>query len=238
LESALLGLLTKTIELFDEIKRVKPSLTARNSVPIIFSGNIAQYEKSPLKIVTVALNPSSNEFAGVDHRYKLEKLNPKNLFKVCSSYFDVDSAQEVSRWFTNYEKILMSADASYFEGRRNRAIHSDMCSPIVTQKKWQKLGREDRRQLQESGLQIWKEFVRILSPDIILMSVKREYRDEICQNWTEIPISSIPTRSRNVAIGKLGCSTVVWGRARNTPFMDFNDREKIKIGETLQSLPR
>jgi hypothetical protein len=189
LESELLDLLKKTIEQFDEIEDTEPSLIAKNSIPIIFSGNVVQYEKSPLKIVTVALNPSSNEFSSVDHRYKIGRLDSENLFKVCSAYFDVNNVREVSPWFTNYEKILVSAHASYFEGRPNCAIHSDMCTPIVTQKKWRDLTGEDRRRLQERGVPLWKEFIRVLSPDIILISVAREYRDEICQKWTEVPIS-------------------------------------------------
>jgi len=58
------------------------------SIPIVYFGDDHQYAASPLKIVTVGLNPSNAEFA--EDRFGLarrERLEPADLEVALSRYF-------------------------------------------------------------------------------------------------------------------------------------------------------
>jgi hypothetical protein len=47
----------------DEADELVPEVVVRPAIPILFFGDIQQYRRSPLRIVTVGLNPSLAEFS-------------------------------------------------------------------------------------------------------------------------------------------------------------------------------
>ena len=54
----------------------------RPSIPVLYFGNYERYQRSPLKVITVGKNPSSNEFPAFDpfHRFaKARGLYPAIL---------------------------------------------------------------------------------------------------------------------------------------------------------------
>jgi hypothetical protein len=61
IEQKLESVIAHTIEHFNDVK--DSELVVSNSIPILFFGDLEAYLNSPIKIVTVALNPSDKEFS-------------------------------------------------------------------------------------------------------------------------------------------------------------------------------
>lgn len=158
------------------------------SVPVIWFGDIVKYMQSPLKIVTVALNPSKQEFPRTARFSKFkgcEKICGKTvldgndqrvLFEALSSYFRCDPYK---KWFCAFEKPLNALGASYYETGRdgNVAIHIDMCTALATDPTWGKLNKEQRSEfLEESETSplLFRNLLGYLKPDVVLYSANKK----------------------------------------------------------------
>lgn len=64
-------LIAKTFNYFNQFKNEK--VIVNPSIPILYFGDLDQYLKSPIKIITVGKNPSNNEF-------RLKKMTAILLF--------------------------------------------------------------------------------------------------------------------------------------------------------------
>lgn len=152
-------------------KTVKPSL------PIVWFGNKEEYDKSPLKIVTVGLNPSLKEFE--KPRFEPVDLNDDNaaeeLALTLNDYF---KKNPYKTWFNDFEKVIKRFDASYYEAtnKPNRALHIDIYSAIATNPTWGKLNEDEKKQFNQTALFV--ELLGELNPDMIICSVNQEvFRD-------------------------------------------------------------
>ena len=59
----------------------------KNSIPILFFGNINKYLESPTKIITVAKNPSHNEFPTKIKRFETNLNFLRNYHEYFSTFF-------------------------------------------------------------------------------------------------------------------------------------------------------
>ena len=163
----------------------------KSSIPILFFGNIEKYFNSNLKVVTVALNPSDQEFLKKDKNTPLEKprfnfldqisknQDPKLYLKSLSGYFNKDN-NPYNNWFDrNLEKIMNGLDLSFYSNRtKNRAIHTDICTPIATSPTWGGLTKDEKEMFVHDGYKIWLKLIKILKPQKILISVGEKYLKE------------------------------------------------------------
>lgn len=185
------------------------SLIANPSIPILWFGDYRKYMDSPNKIVTVAINPSSDEFKlkkdtsfnFVRFKYgekifKNDKLNEEEkliYFNTLNQYF-YDTPYE---WFKRLETPLNCLDATY-GGKyinndcMNIAIHLDLC-PLATSIKWGNLSANERKPLEKEGAVVLNQLLKALSPDIIVVSISESYikrifnvepKDEIIDSYT------------------------------------------------------
>lgn len=149
----------------------------KDSFPILYFGDIEAYDNSKRRIITVGINPSDKEFKKEGDsfiRFPDWKGNRKNLTQVLNDYFKKDHPYK--NWFNSYEPILNGANCSFYENEDyDRAIHTDICSPLATKKTWSELGRKQQQSLIEDGFELWKLLLDELEPDIILISVGREH---------------------------------------------------------------
>jgi hypothetical protein len=107
----------------------KQWLVAR-SAPVLFFGDLLAYQRSPVRVVTVALNPSRNEFpldAPFSRFPGADSPDDAQYLAALSEYFRVLPLG----WFDNYEVALVGMGAS-FRAAENVAIHTDVGSVLAT----------------------------------------------------------------------------------------------------------
>ena len=109
--------------------------------PVLYFGDLPKFEASDVRIVTVGLNPSNQEFpvgapfcrfTGVDTDDATQYLSALNAyFRQCP----------YTAWFDFYEQALLGAGASYYGESKNVALHTDIASVIPTDPTWSRLGQ-------------------------------------------------------------------------------------------------
>jgi len=184
------------LEVWKEYNKIdKTKYRIKNpSIPIMYFGDYEKYIKSPLKVITVGLNPSHEEFPtqapfkrffGAEKIYKKEKLDESNTeiyLNSLNTYFKNQSYN----WFDNFEPILNEMDCSFYLGYRNTALHTDFCSPYATNVTWAEYekttSKESVKDIGRKGTKFWNDLVNILKPDAILVSLRRSYRESFFKN--------------------------------------------------------
>ena len=144
-------------------------------------GDKNEYEKSELKIITVGLNPSLVEFPveNPELRFKFRQNgNVKNYINSLNEYF-YDRNNPYMRWFDSYENLINGLDASYRNKMTYRALHTDLGSVLATNPTWSELNKDIKRNLSDHGIQIWHDLMLCLDPDIIIVSVAKEWLTRI-----------------------------------------------------------
>ena len=235
-------LLERTFSYFD--KHYNDDYVVKPSLPILYFGDLVAYEKSPLRVVTVGKNPSDNEFRNSKSdnfsflRFKNWNPNQKNLQETLNRYF-FDAP--LRQWFSSFEPILNGMNCSYYENQINRAIHTDICSPLVTFPTWSNLG-ENKERLFNEGFLIWKDLIEEIQPDIMLISVPRELYNKTTDGVDEDLISfntkkdgsyrlpyKVSTNFYKLRNGKI--VKLIYGQAAQKPFDKISKEQKKIIGE-------
>ena len=107
--------------------------------PILFFGDLDAYRASPVRILTVGLNPSLLEFPTEDpfSRFPLaegpEGRESDRYLAALSAYYRTDPYRS---WFNAFEPFLNGAGSSYYSGETSTALHTDICSPVATSPTW------------------------------------------------------------------------------------------------------
>ena len=218
----------------------------RPSIPILFFGDHERYFSSPMRVITVGLNPSRIEFPDGDRfarfpaaRYTDSKPpETADFLRALADYFRV---QPYNGWFKPaFEELLCGMRASYYDGAESTALHTDICSPLATNPTWSRL-KAERRLLATDGIELWHRLVERLAPDVILISVAREHLDKIrfrrVGGWRtlytverENPFG-VEAIDLEVVPGKR--TLLVFGKAANLPFGTVSGRDKRTIGSVI-----
>jgi hypothetical protein len=220
------------------------------SIPILFFGDLRRYLASPVRIVTVGLNPSRAEFPCKDRWKRFPKACGfdamtrdatfyQKYVATLSDYFRTDPYM---KWFNAYEHILKGMDGSYCDGACNTALHTDICSPLATDPTWSRLDPIHRDALESRGTSLWHRLIMYLAPDVLLVSIAKGRRDKITFQPTSewkifhtIPRGNpyhVQTQSICVNEGKDTC--VIFGRAANTPFGTVSNVDKGALGARVK----
>lgn len=152
------------------------------SVPILFFGDVGAYCSSPLRILTVGLSPSPQEFPARMplQRFPLaagvEAAHRQRYIRALSAYFRTAPYQS---WFRNFEPLLNGAGSNYYPGWNSTALHTDICSPVATNPTWSKLPKADQETLKMYGLPLWHTLLEQLRPHIVVISVAEHHLDSI-----------------------------------------------------------
>ncbi|MCY3828466.1 MAG: hypothetical protein OXF89_04975 [Rhodospirillaceae bacterium] len=215
--------------------------------PILFFGDIEAYLASPLRVLTVGLNPSLHEFPPGEpfRRFPLLASDrdraPGRYLDAMSAYFRTDPYRS---WFNTFEPLLNGAGASYYGASVSIAIHTDICSPVATSPTWSKLDRTDRKALEDDGGRLWHMLLDKLQPQIVMLSVARGYLQRIefapMNEWRPIQIfektgdgkpRSQPYKvcARWWQVGGAP-SLFVFGPAAQRPFGLLADKQKCEAG--------
>lgn len=226
------------------------SATVEPSVPILFFGDLAGYRASPVKIVTVGLNPSLEEFpvqapwsrfpalAPLAGRETLTADDRRVYLESLSSYFQTDPYR---RWFDqSYEPLLRGAGASFYPGAASVALHTDVASPIATSPTWSGL-TSTQKQPHQGGATLWQGLIDVLSPDLIVMSVAQKHLSAITSDplsrWRELwrveRTTPFVVWETTTETANLPMTLVVHGRCTNVPFGNVSFADRERIGEAI-----
>lgn len=226
------------------------------SVPVLWFGDLDAYLASPLRVITVGLNPSDAEFcdgysgswhcrfplAASLHEVKELATRRTMLRNALNAYFRTNPYE----WFRRgFEPVLGGIGVSYsFDSSEPPAVlHTDLCTPLATSPKWSDLKMADRQALQylaKSGSRLWNQLVVALRPNIILTSVGEEWlrymEIDPDDDQEELGSGAFTFWAR---LPKSDSSTLVLREPRITsPYRSLSDASKRELGKTVFGLYR
>ncbi len=221
------------------------------SAPVLFFGDLASYRASPLRVVTVALNPSHHEFPpGKPFRRfpaleRPEPESPPSYIAALGRYF-VEAPYR--SWFGFFEEALSGAGASYYPGGRATALHTDVGSGLPTSPTWSGLSDEVRARLKSDGVFLWHDLLDDLAPDIVLWSTARQWLAllefepvgpwETITTFTETDAGTprarpVPVEARWYRVGGKS-ALVVFAPAAQKPIGALSHRQKREVGRLME----
>jgi hypothetical protein len=232
----------------EQAERASLPHLVRPSIPILFFGDSAGFFSSPLRIITVGLNPSREEFprASPFLRFpgseRASRDDTDGYLAALDAYF---GTAPYTSWFNpSFEPLLRGLGASYYDAGSSVALHTDLCSPLATDPTWSRLDPHEQALLEPAGRRLWHELVEALQPDVVLISIGRRRLSKIVFPLIE-PASVIDIvdghgRVRpyhveafrhKLASGK--APLFVFGPASQTPFGSISGVEKRRIGARI-----
>jgi hypothetical protein len=222
------------------------------SIPILFFGDSLQLAKSPLRVITVGLNPSREEFPR-GAPFSRFPGSPEHDIDDLDAYLaglDGYFRADPYGWFDrSFEPLLRGLGASYYDGSRSCAVHTDLCSPLATDPTWTGLGQADKAALEPPGMRLWHRLAEALQPDVVLISIARRLADRItfpvAGPVAVIHVVDGPRRTRpyqieaqrrRLASGKK--PLFVFGRAAQHPFGLISTEDKERAGASILEASR
>ncbi len=234
----------------DYLWNVQKPFVVTPSMPVLFFGDLPKYFASPIRIVTVGLNPSRIEFPIADRFLRFPKarsLDPlakdaafhQQYVEALSDYFCTDPYM---RWFNAYEFILNGLSGSYRHGASNTAIHTDICSPLATDPTWSGLSPADRTALESRGAALWHRLIEYLAPDVLLVSIAKHMSDMIAfqttTDWETIHTierdNPYHVQARTIRVIEGKDTYVIFGLASQTPFGKVSNEDKRILGACVK----
>lgn len=224
------------------------------AAPILFFGDLDAYRNSPLRVVTVGLNPSLKEFP-TDNPFRRFPLSGRDGDREPSHYLDAMSAyfrtDPYGSWFGTFEPLLNGAGSSYYADKAvATALHTDICSPVATDPTWSGLGETERKTLEAAGGPLWHSLLESLRPQIAFLSVAKRHLGRIrfvpITDWRTILVfertkDDAPRKRPYTVMARwheIGGerSLFVFGQAAQRPFGLLSDDQKREIGARAHEL--
>jgi len=212
-----------------------------NSIPIVWFGDVEKYFKSSLKIITVSLNPSDNEFIiKKQETYSTKYRFPAYIGTVDSlytSYNEYFTKQPYGIWFkASFSTVLESFNASHYtdNGAANTALHTDLGSSYATKPTWSRLSSLVQSRLEPLASTSWHNLIKILKPDVILISASDHFENKLqfpqIGKWTKIDVKTDrPLLSGKFQIVSSKQTSVLFQVQGRKPFLKTSKEEKIKF---------
>ncbi len=212
----------------------------KNSIPVIWFGDLERYQASPVKIVTVGLNPSWHEFLEKDQtplknpRFKhvdLLSSDENKLNKLYSTLNEYFRTNPYRQYFDGYEFALRYLGASYgvkaFDIKTDiTAVHIDVYSAFATSSLYSSCPKE------LFHTKLFSQLFDYLSPDVVLASIGKDHWDA----WLAIGKNSFFLDKKSDLFGgkyrneleayRSKNRLIVYGRNRQRPF-NIKNKETV-----------
>ena len=230
---------------------VETAYVVHRAVPILYFGDREAYERSTLRVITAALNPSRTEFPDGDRFRRFRRaegvsahfLDNGQVERYLGGLGAYYREEPYRRWFAGLEPILQGMGASFYPGGNTTALHTDICTPLATDPTWSGLSDAARAALSEPGRRIWHSLVEYLQPDVILLSVAERHLASIRFPRAHQPVEIfrvdrkrpyvVTSTTLQLAGGKQ--SRLVFGRAATTPFGLISNDDKRRLGKIIRA---
>lgn len=226
-------------------------VSVEGSMPILYFGDLIEYQHSLLRVVTVGLNPSGEEFPFSDRYARFPgpvsalRGDAYRYIEDLNSYFETNPYY----WFDGYWKVLRGLGTSYRTDAESTALHTDICSPVATAPTWSYLNGDTKDRLLVDGVPLWHDLIRFLRPHVIVMSVAQEHLARIdfpvVRDWEALhsvtnKVDGEPRRWPYVVKARWQevegqPALLVFGTAAQTPFGSISDQDKQQVGETAKT---
>lgn len=155
-------------------------VVVKNVIPILWFGDEKAFRKSDLKIVTVGINPSFNEFEDNSHltnvnlRFPGSKTYPPSTADYENAMNGYFCNNPYKKWFNPIEQALNSINATLggkmcSQQYGNTAIHIDYYAPVATNPVWSNLCPLCVESLNNSFSKYFQLLINDLQPDIMIM---------------------------------------------------------------------
>lgn len=178
----------------DYVKHKGKEYIVSPSIPIVWFGDIEAYKRSKIKVVTIAINPSNNEFPnGADGKpsfsrfpnaeklYTKERLTQEDKILLAGTLNGYFKNEPYMKWFDYYEKPLNVLGVSYKSGE-NVALHIDIYTALATNPKWigstiingkeRKLTQKEKNSI--TNIDLFKKLLDYLKPSVIIFSTDKD----------------------------------------------------------------
>jgi len=238
---------TELIKKYWEMYESKKERTyiVKPSMPSMYFGNSKKYFESPIRIITVGLNPSRRDFPDPDPFQRFQSMKRDHHYQfnqqyitALDQYFEKDPYKA---WYEpSFEPLLNGINASFYGNKENTALHTDICSPLATNPTWDSLSKEAKKDLQAEGVKLWHELIEYLQPDVILISVAGEHLSKIKfeteSDWETVytvPNSRYLINSKKIKLANKSAN-IYYGRSAEIPFGQVSPENKVKIGEYIK----
>ncbi len=234
-----------------------------SAMPILYFGDLDAYVASPVRIVTVGLNPSQAEFPLESATAEPDRTDdPWQRFPSAAGCSPTDPIYLLAlnayfrtrpyRWFDTYRSLLAGLQASFVRSEReNTALHTDLCTPVPTTPTWSGLSRRDQEVLAADGHGLWRDLIERLRPDIVVVSVAARHLTAADlgdpNTWpSALTITSAKDgrpraaayhlRTTRTNVGASSAPLIVWGQAANVPFGTVSNIDREQIGARVLAL--
>lgn len=238
-------LLLNSIEEFEKIKKNK--LLIQNSIPILWFGDLNKYLISEKRILTVSLNPSNNEFGNpkkkisysVQYRFPDYNGSLESLILAYNNYFKEDK-NPYGAWFkASFDSILKGFNASHYDIEESNALHTDIAIPYATDPTWTGLSKSEKNYFEPIGQRIWHDLIKILEPDIILISASGGFQNKILfpkinEHWKVLIQKEKYPVLFNEFIVNNKITDVIFQTQGRKPFLNMTKEEKINLKNILE----
>lgn len=228
----------------------------QNSCPVLYFGDSKEYERSGIRIITAALNPSEAEFLDGNNTsasiaLRFPHAMPFNMSTYLGTLDRYFSHNPYVKWFGNFEPILNGLMASYYSNKPpknpvsyfpNRVLHTDILTASATSKGWGNLAPQDQQAIMNTAIQQWPNLVSEIMPDLIILAAGRTWRSHLVSSWP--PFQQQPTclsGFNNVSLGGYACPSsgqiipmVVIPNNQGQPGYGMNDQQKHHLGECIR----
>jgi len=227
------------------------------SMPILYFGNLGAYLASPIRVLSLGLNPSLEEFPAEDafQRFPegaaLAAVPPgdrdaefaRRYLATLGEYFHVAPCDT---WFNSLRPVLRGMGVSLAGSLTRVALHTDLFSTIATNPPWGRLRGATKRDLRERGVALWRKLFDALQPTFLVVSFARDYLESLplglLTPWTEIcrfthKRSGEPRRRPYVAERAVAeCeppTRILYGPAAQTPFGLISNDQRFEVGRRM-----
>lgn len=232
----------------DYVKHKDKDYIVKPSIPIVWFGDMEAYKKSKIKVITIAINPSNNEFPnGADGEPSFSRfLKAKELYKkdtlsqddkillaqTLNSYF---KNEPYMKWFKRFEKPLNVLDVSYKNGE-NIALYIDIYTALATNPTWGSL--DEIQQNKIISINLFEKLLDYLKPDVMIYSANYEEFKRIFleqgQNWQEKEYSykTDKNKTMKIVVFRIDGRLVIFGsNVRGNPLQLKDDFIKETFSE-------